>query len=1145
MINAKETLSKIAKYEQAKALSSETEKEMSLAMSKIENESRSVINQVISGINRNDFKPYFNNMLQIHSDKLVFDPGKARIIYRGSSPAVQPLPENFVNLIVQAWNTMTKIPDPASEAAAKSLATGFNTCMAVIEARETLIDDAKKLTARKIKNQISEFDSVIKDFERSDIFTEKNCRKHVENDYREGHIVIGRMADGLTSDEIEKLKEYGYEENDFSEEIALECSKEGNAAFIHVPKDCGQGGKGAVFKYLQSVFYNNFMSCAPGDFAIATIEKSGTGSNPLQNLVFSLKEVSEKEPMFSDCAYKVLNKRTDESNISGTVINDIDAVLLVESIKDEIENYRVNIIGSESRPDIKTINDYNRINKFNTIKHILVIIHGLPDKFITDEYNGDLGRKFTDALDYLLGSGDRGVYVLMVGENERVKRDYDNNDPWMIGANANHRHIRMIEFDDPRFIRPAPVSDDERERKQEDEIKRARYYGTLGLGKLIEVSKETGFERPELGSEICIPVGLSAGKPYVFATKVAGGKMGGGVNTLVLGATGRGKSAFIRLLVLSGAAYYSPEELQFYILDFKSETATADFQCFRQSEDKNLYVPHVKFLSLKSGPRHGIEVLKMIRKTINDRLSLFSRIKGCSDFKLYCELQRNDSSGKLPKLPQIYVLIDEYNSIFTDREIALCEELNNCLQKVRTAGISIILSGQMHATGNIDENALQNRIIFDVNDPRIFSKSFADTDDNQKNNTSQMYSSVSGKVGIAACAREVSTDKKEAVKMAFVDTEGESAEIAEKIRQKYKDLNQKMIQIVPGNEEAESADSILKLSDGEIEVNVEKAYAFYVGLSSLISMPVALKFGRKENDLENDTESIYYSNYLARLGEKAQEKLELNAMMSYLSFLKSNGTDPGTYHISYNYEPEESEIKNHIPDIVAEHRIGDEIHVNDRLARILDEIERLYEVYTLRKKKKTNAEDDGLPQFMVIHNATWIPEFRSRIQDIEDEDEEEFQYEAAEFEEFDVGDDAKNEALRLALAEDPELAALLREQLLDDANINSVKGQKKSSFSGDTLTHLEEMMRNGNRYNIFILICATTFDGFDSFIKVRDWEAKVSLNMRDNKGNLLGKGGENVCYIDGTEVRLFDYGNAPKWWEAFEKMRGENNDNGK
>ena len=82
---------------------------------------------------------------------------------------------------------------------------------------------------------------------------------------------------------------------------------------------------------------------------------------------------------------------------------------------------------------------------------------------------------------------------------------------------------------------------------------------------------------------------------------------------LIGGATGSGKTVLLHNIICNGAWFYSPEELQFILLDYKEGT---EFKIYEE-------LPHVKVLSMRSEREYGVSVLHYLYEEIERRGDLF------------------------------------------------------------------------------------------------------------------------------------------------------------------------------------------------------------------------------------------------------------------------------------------------------------------------------------------------------------------------------------------------------------------------------------------------------------------------------------------------------------------------------------------
>lgn len=143
--------------------------------------------------------------------------------------------------------------------------------------------------------------------------------------------------------------------------------------------------------------------------------------------------------------------------------------------------------------------------------------------------------------------------------------------------------------------------------------------------------------------------------------------------------TGGGKSNFFHVLICQLATHYSPEEINFYLIDGKDGVEFRDYE----------HLPHVKVISLKTSPDLARSVLEDLLEEKNRRNALFQKL-GVNDYKSY-----RAKTGDKSKLPRILLLIDEYQQLFeNDREGVGSMLIKNLSQQGRSAGIHMLLSSQ-------------------------------------------------------------------------------------------------------------------------------------------------------------------------------------------------------------------------------------------------------------------------------------------------------------------------------------------------------------------------------------------------------------------------------------------------------------------
>lgn len=155
------------------------------------------------------------------------------------------------------------------------------------------------------------------------------------------------------------------------------------------------------------------------------------------------------------------------------------------------------------------------------------------------------------------------------------------------------------------------------------------------------------------------------------------------VHGLIGGTTGSGKSTLLHDIIINSAWLYSPDELQFILLDFKS----VEFGIYSG-------LPHVRVLSTKSDREYGCNVLAYIVGEIEYRKKLFGRISSIEEY--------NDEQHHVPR---ILVVIDEFHNLFVNegalgdlRESNISSQINKHFNKIlkegRSFGIHLLLATQ-------------------------------------------------------------------------------------------------------------------------------------------------------------------------------------------------------------------------------------------------------------------------------------------------------------------------------------------------------------------------------------------------------------------------------------------------------------------
>src|SRR3954467_8545667 len=136
----------------------------------------------------------------------------------------------------------------------------------------------------------------------------------------------------------------------------------------------------------------------------------------------------------------------------------------------------------------------------------------------------------------------------------------------------------------------------------------------------VEVPFETIAPRPDqfwsgdATSELRVPIGRMG------ATRSQLLKLGRGVaqHALIAGKTGSGKSTLLHVLVTNLALWYHPDQVEFYLVDFKKGV---EFKTYATHQ-----LPHARAIAVESDREFGLSVLQRLDAELTRRGEMFRRV---------------------------------------------------------------------------------------------------------------------------------------------------------------------------------------------------------------------------------------------------------------------------------------------------------------------------------------------------------------------------------------------------------------------------------------------------------------------------------------------------------------------------------------
>jgi hypothetical protein len=175
-----------------------------------------------------------------------------------------------------------------------------------------------------------------------------------------------------------------------------------------------------------------------------------------------------------------------------------------------------------------------------------------------------------------------------------------------------------------------------------------------------------------------VPIGRSGATKFQYLEIGRGTRQ----HALIAGKTGSGKSRLFHVIITKLALRCSPEEVEFYLIDFKKGV---EFKCYGSRK-----LPHAKVVAVESDREFGLSVLQRLDEELRRRGDLFRKV-GAQDLAGY------KRAGGTEPVPRALLMIDEFQEFFTEEDRisqGAAVLLDRIVRQGRAFGIHVILGSQ-------------------------------------------------------------------------------------------------------------------------------------------------------------------------------------------------------------------------------------------------------------------------------------------------------------------------------------------------------------------------------------------------------------------------------------------------------------------
>src|SRR4051812_23835670 len=218
----------------------------------------------------------------------------------------------------------------------------------------------------------------------------------------------------------------------------------------------------------------------------------------------------------------------------------------------------------------------------------------------------------------------------------------------------------------------------------------ADFMDLLGLGDVRRYDPATAWRSRPARDRLRVPIGLGDGGGMIHLDIKESAQQGMGPHGLVIGATGSGKSEFLRTLVLGLALTHSPEQLNMVLVDFKGGATFAGMSA----------MPHVS--AVITNLANELTLVDRMQDALSGEMVRRQELlRDAGNYASVRDYERARMAGEdRDPLPSLFIVVDEFSEMLSAKPEFI--DLFVAIGRLgRSLGLHLLLASQRLEEGRL------------------------------------------------------------------------------------------------------------------------------------------------------------------------------------------------------------------------------------------------------------------------------------------------------------------------------------------------------------------------------------------------------------------------------------------------------------